>query len=144
MDFTSTTSEFVKECQLFQLLAMLVSSLTVPEDALLVHLDAELAQVPQFALLASKMDLALSMDPAEPFVAMGPLLELNNVTIETLPALTDVHPLAQLSLCGLVLDSHQFVLTMVLPFAETAELKEMNNVMMETYLIMMDAPLHAH
>lgn len=136
-DFTSTTSEFVKKFQLFQLLVMLVSSLTAPKGALHVHLDAELAQVPQFALLVFKTDLALSMEPAEPSVVMELLLELNNVTIKTLPATMDAHLLAQLSLCGLVLDSHQFVLTTALPFVETAELKEMNNVMMETWLMVM-------
>lgn len=117
---------------------MLVSSLTVPKDALPVPLDAELAQVPQFALLASKTDLASSMEPVEPCVVMEPLLELNNVTIEILPATTDAHRLAQLNLCGLVLDSHQFVLTTALQFAETAELKEINNAMMETWLMVMD------
>ncbi len=131
MVFTLTITEFVKKFQLSQLPAMLAFSLTAQKDVSLVQLDADHAQAPLFVPLALKMDSALLMEPAEPFVVMEPLLELNNVMTETLLQMMDARLHAQLNHCGLALVNHQFVLTMAPLFVETEEFKEGRNVMME-------------
>jgi hypothetical protein len=131
MVFTLTITEFVKKFQLCQLPAMLAFSLTAQKDVSLVQLDVDHAQALLFVPFALKMGSASLMEPAEPFVVMELLLELNNVMTKTLLQMTDAQLHAQLNHCGLALVNHQFVPTMAPLFVETEELKEGRNAMME-------------
>lgn len=132
MVFTSTITESVKRFQLFQSHVMLVLSSTPQRDALSVQQDAKHAQAPQFVPLVLKTDLVSSVEHARQFAVMELLPELNNVMIRTVLLTRAVLLLVQLSPCSLAQVSHQFVFTMVQPFAEMVVLKLVKVVMMET------------
>lgn len=133
MDSILTTTEFVKKLFLLQLLVMLDSFSIVQRDVLHVQLVARAVQVLLSVLLVLKTVSQSSVEFVKPNVVMDLLLELNNVMIETDFLTMAAHQPVKLKLSGPVLVNHQFVPTMVQPFAETEELKEENNVMMETW-----------
>lgn len=132
MDSILTITEFVKKSFLFQLLVMLDSSSIAQRDALPVQLAARAVQVLPSVLLVLKTVSQSSTEFVKLNVVMDLLLELNNVMIETDFLTMAVHQPVKLKLFGPVLVNHQFVPTMVQLFVETEELKEENNVMMET------------
>lgn len=132
MDSILTTTEFVKKSFLLQLLVMLDSSSIAQRDALPVQLAARAVQVLPSVLLVLKTVSQSSTEFVKLNVVMDLLLELNNVMIETDFLTMAVHQPVKLKLSGPVLVNHQFVPTMVQLFVETEELKEENNVMMET------------
>lgn len=132
MDSILTTTEFVKKSFLLQLLVMLDSSSIAQRDVLHAQLVAKAAQVLPSVLLVLKTVSQSSMEFVKLNVVMDLLLELNNVMIETDFLTMAVHQPVKLKLSGPVLVNHQFVPTMVQLFVETEELKEENNVMMET------------
>lgn len=132
MDYILTTTESVKKSFLLQLLVMLDSSSIAQRDVLHAQLVAKAAQVLPSVLLVLKTVSQSSMEFVKLNVVMDLLLELNNVMIETDFLTMAVHQHVKLKLSGPVLVNHQFVPTMVQLFVETEELKEENNVMMET------------
>lgn len=132
MDSILTTTEFVKKSFLLQLLVMLDSSSIAQRDVLHAQLVAKAAQVLPSVLFVLKTVSQSSMEFVKLNVVMDLLLELNNVMIETDFLTMAVHQPVKLKLSGPVLVNHQFVPTMVQLFVETEELKEENNVMMET------------
>lgn len=138
MDSILTITEFVKKSFLLQLLVILDSSSIAQRDVLPVQLAARAVQVLPSVLLVLKTVSQSSTEFVKLNVVMDLLLELNNVMIETGFLTMAVHQLAKLKLFGPVLVNHQFVPTMVQLFVETEELKEENNVMMETWSTMMD------
>lgn len=138
MDSILTITEFVKKSFLLQLLVMLDSSSIAQRDVLPVQLAARAVQVLPSVLLVLKTVSQSSVEFVKPNVVMDLLLELNNVMIETDFLTMAAHQPVKLKLSGPVLVNHQFVPTMVQLFVETEELKEENNVMMETWSTMMD------
>lgn len=132
MDSILTITEFVKKSFLLQLLVMLDSSSIAQRDVLHAQLVAKAAQVLPSVLFVLKTVSQSSMEFVKLNVVMDLLLELNNVMIETDFLTMAVHQPVKLKLSGPVLVNHQFVPTMVQLFVETEELKEENNVMMET------------